>query len=132
VRVFRRGATRSARARTPGAERLRAVLQAHRPPHIAEMEQELGQTVHFSATSIEMVRGILVTAHLFVKEESRKKDIWKTYREVYGKEPFIRIVKEKQGIYRFPEPKIVAGTIFVTLALSLKRRDSSWSPPSTT
>ena len=36
--------------------------------HIAEMEQELGHTVHFSATSIEMVRGILVTAHLFVKD----------------------------------------------------------------
>jgi N-acetyl-gamma-glutamyl-phosphate/LysW-gamma-L-alpha-aminoadipyl-6-phosphate reductase len=88
--------------------------------HIAEMEQELGHTVHFSATSIEMVRGILVTAHLFVKEGITEKDIWKTYREVYGKEPFIRIVKEKQGIYRFPEPKILAGTNYCDIGFELE------------
>ena len=45
--------------------------------HIAEMEQELGHKIHFSATSIEMVRGILVTAHLFVKPEITEKEIWK-------------------------------------------------------
>jgi len=98
--------------------------------HIAEMEQELGHRVHFSATSIEMVRGILVTAHLFVKEGITEKDIWKTYREVYGKEPFIRIVKEKQGIYRFPEPKSWQGPTTATSALNSKERDSWWSPPS--
>jgi N-acetyl-gamma-glutamyl-phosphate/LysW-gamma-L-alpha-aminoadipyl-6-phosphate reductase len=78
--------------------------------HIAEMEQELGCAVHFSATSIEMVRGILMTAHVFVQEGVTEKDVWKIYRKVYGREPFIRIVKERQGIYRYPEPKIVAGT----------------------
>jgi N-acetyl-gamma-glutamyl-phosphate/LysW-gamma-L-alpha-aminoadipyl-6-phosphate reductase len=88
--------------------------------HIAEMEQELGHAVYFSATSIEMVRGILVTAHLFVKEGITEKDIWKTYREVYGKEPFIRIVKEKQGLYRFPEPKILAGTNFCDIGFELE------------
>jgi len=90
--------------------------------HIAEMEQELGHAVYFSATSIEMVRGILVTAHLFVKEGITEKDIWKTYREVYGKEPFIRIVKEKQGIYRFPEPKILAGTNYCDIGFELEEK----------
>jgi len=88
--------------------------------HIAEMEQELGHSIHFSATSIEMVRGILVTAHLFVKGEITEKDVWKAYREVYGKEPFIRIVKEKQGIYRFPEPKILAGTNYCDIGFELE------------
>ncbi len=87
--------------------------------HIAEMEQELGHPIYFSATSIEMVRGILVTAHLFVKQGMTEKDIWKAYRQVYGEEPFIRIVKEKQGIYRFPEPKILAGTNYCDIGFEL-------------
>jgi N-acetyl-gamma-glutamyl-phosphate/LysW-gamma-L-alpha-aminoadipyl-6-phosphate reductase len=87
--------------------------------HIAEMEQELGNSIHFSATSIEMVRGILVTAHLFVNEGTTEKDIWQTYRTVYGQEPFIRIVKEKQGIYRYPEPKILAGSNYCDIGFEL-------------
>ena len=87
--------------------------------HIAEMEQELGYAVHFSATSIEMVRGILLTAHLFVNDGITEKDIWKTYRQVYGQEPFIRIVKERQGIYRYPEPKILAGTNYCDIGFEL-------------
>ena len=87
--------------------------------HIAEMEQELGHQVHFSATSIEMVRGILMTAHLFVDEKTTEKDIWQIYRRVYGQEPFIRIVKEKQGIYRYPEPKILIGTNFCDIGFEL-------------
>ncbi|MEJ2169265.1 MAG: N-acetyl-gamma-glutamyl-phosphate reductase [Desulfobacterales bacterium] len=97
-------------------------VRSYRPTghrHIAEMEQELGHAVHFSATSIEMVRGILVTAHLFVKDGITEKDIWQVYRRVYGQEPFIRIVKEKQGIYRYPEPKILAGTNFCDIGFEL-------------
>jgi len=90
--------------------------------HIAEMVQELGRTIHFSATSVEMVRGILLTAHLFVNAGITEKDIWKTYRSVYGQEPFIRIVKERQGIYRFPEPKIVAGTNYCDIGFELEDR----------
>jgi N-acetyl-gamma-glutamyl-phosphate/LysW-gamma-L-alpha-aminoadipyl-6-phosphate reductase len=87
--------------------------------HIAEMEQELGNSIFFSATSIEMVRGILVTAHLFVNEGITEKDIWKAYRSVYGQEPFIRIVKERQGIYRYPEPKILAGSNYCDIGFEL-------------
>jgi len=88
--------------------------------HIAEMEQELGHPIHFSATSIEMVRGILVTAHVFVKAGITEKDIWKAYRQIYGNEPFIRIVKESQGIYRLPEPKIVVGTNYCDIGFELE------------
>ena len=97
-------------------------VRSYRPTghrHIAEMEQELGYPIHFSATSIEMVRGILVTAQLFVNGGTTEKDIWKTYRQVYGQEPFIRIVKEKQGIYRYPEPKIVAGSNYCDIGFEL-------------
>ncbi|MFT5504285.1 MAG: N-acetyl-gamma-glutamyl-phosphate/LysW-gamma-L-alpha-aminoadipyl-6-phosphate reductase [Gammaproteobacteria bacterium] len=82
---------------------------AHR--HLGEIEQALSPgTVHFSATSIEMVRGILATCHVFLNQDLEEKDIWKIYRNAYGNEPFIRIVKERSGIHRYPEPKILAGS----------------------
>jgi N-acetyl-gamma-glutamyl-phosphate/LysW-gamma-L-alpha-aminoadipyl-6-phosphate reductase len=79
--------------------------------HVAEMKQELpGPAIHFSATSIEMVRGILATCHVFLNADISEKDVWKIYREDYAHEPFIRIVKERSGIHRYPEPKLLAGT----------------------
>ena len=79
--------------------------------HVGEMFQELGTTsIHFSATSIEMVRGILATCHVFLNEDLKDKDLWKIYREAYGNERFIRIVKERSGIHRYPDPKLLRGT----------------------
>jgi LysW-gamma-L-alpha-aminoadipyl-6-phosphate/LysW-L-glutamyl-5-phosphate reductase len=94
-------------------------VRSYRPTghrHVAEMIQELGGgspvRVHFSATSIDMVRGILATCHVFLKENLDEKAVWKLYREAYGNEPFIRIVKEREGNYRYPEPKLLSGTNF--------------------
>jgi N-acetyl-gamma-glutamyl-phosphate/LysW-gamma-L-alpha-aminoadipyl-6-phosphate reductase len=84
--------------------------------HLAEMEQELGLesglSLHFSATAIEMVRGILATAHCFLSEDLSGREVWKLYREDYGSEPFLRLVTERRGVYRYPEPKILAGSNF--------------------
>ncbi|HYM51272.1 MAG TPA: N-acetyl-gamma-glutamyl-phosphate reductase [Candidatus Limnocylindrales bacterium] len=89
---------------------------AHR--HTAEIIQELGftagngtaPTVAFSATAVEAVRGILVTAHVFLKDDLQERDLWKIYRGAYAQEPFMRIVKEAHGIHRYPNPKILSGT----------------------
>jgi len=90
------------------------VVRSYKPAghrHVAEMVQELkSDNIHFSATSIEMVRGILATCHVFLNQDLQDKDLWKMYREHYGDEPFIRIVKERSGIYRYPEPKLLSGT----------------------
>jgi N-acetyl-gamma-glutamyl-phosphate/LysW-gamma-L-alpha-aminoadipyl-6-phosphate reductase len=89
--------------------------------HAAEMAQELaagqaseppGVTVHFSATAVEMVRGVLATCHVFLRQELTEKAVWQVYRQAYGREPFIRIVKARDGVHRYPEPKLVAGTNF--------------------
>lgn len=81
--------------------------------HQAEMIQALGDIeLHFSATAIEMVRGIHCTAHVFLNTPLQDRDLWRLYRQRYGKEPFMRIVKDRSGIYRYPEPKILAGTNF--------------------
>lgn len=89
--------------------------------HVAEMLQVLGgdARIHFSATSIEMVRGVLATAHVFLRSRVTEKDVWKVYREAYGDEPFIRIVKERTGIYRYPEPKLLAGTNYCDIGFEL-------------
>jgi N-acetyl-gamma-glutamyl-phosphate/LysW-gamma-L-alpha-aminoadipyl-6-phosphate reductase len=71
--------------------------------------------IHFSAHAVELVRGILTTSHVFLKEDVSEKDIWKLYREAYGSEPFVRIVKERDGINRLPEPKMLAGTNLVDI-----------------
>lgn len=91
--------------------------------HSAEMEQELSihgkVKIHLSVTSIDMVRGVLATSHLFLKERLSEKDIWKVYRQAYGHEPFIRMVKERDGIYRYPEPKLLSGTNYCDIGFEL-------------
>jgi N-acetyl-gamma-glutamyl-phosphate/LysW-gamma-L-alpha-aminoadipyl-6-phosphate reductase len=45
-----------------------------------------------------------------LKEPLEERDIWKLYRQAYGSEPFIRIVRDREGTHRLPEPKLVIGT----------------------
>lgn len=88
--------------------------------HVGEMIQELGsEQIHFSATSIEMVRGILATCHVFLNRALSEKDVWKLYRAAYVDEPFIRIVKERSGIHRYPEPKILAGSNYCDIGFEI-------------
>jgi N-acetyl-gamma-glutamyl-phosphate/LysW-gamma-L-alpha-aminoadipyl-6-phosphate reductase len=95
--------------------------------HTAELIQELGhvtgeallQHVAFSATAVELVRGVLVTAHVFVREAIDERTLWRLYREAYQREPFIRLVKERNGVYRYPEPKILAGSNYCDIGFEL-------------
>ena len=88
--------------------------------HTAEVLQELGMSnVHLTITSVDMVRGSLAAAHAFVKPGVTEKDLWRVYREFAEKEPFIRLVKDKRGIYRVPDPKILAGTNYADLGFEL-------------
>lgn len=94
--------------------------------HIAEIEEQLSVRedvrVHFSVTSVEMVRGALATAHVFLKEPLNERDVWSIYRECWGAEPFVRIVKSRQGVHRYPEPKLLAGTNFFDVGFELDTR----------
>ena len=71
-----------------------------------------------------MVRGILATCHVFLKQDLDEKAIWKIFRGAYTDEPFIRIVKERSGIHRYPEPKLLAGTNYCDIGFE---RDASSS-----
>lgn len=88
--------------------------------HTAEVKQELGlQDVTLTMTAVDLVRGALATAHAKVKEGAAKKDLWKAYRSASKENPFIRVVKEQRGIYRVPEPKIVAGTNYADISFDI-------------
>ena len=93
--------------------------------HQAEMKQALGEfELHFSATAVELVRGVLCTAHVFLNADLADKDIWKIYRPAYRDERFIRLVKERKGIFRYPEPKILAGSNFCDIGFEKDERSN--------
>ena len=78
--------------------------------HEAEIEQELGASVSFTAHAVDMVRGASATCHVFPNEPVSKGDLWGAFREAYEDEPFVRLQSGGSGVYRYPEPKAVAGT----------------------
>ncbi|TMC75930.1 MAG: N-acetyl-gamma-glutamyl-phosphate reductase [Chloroflexi bacterium] len=106
------------------------VVRSFRPVghrHTAEIEQELrlagdAVRVDLSVTSVELVRGVLATAHVYIRSALDEKAVWKIYRESYGSEPFVRIVKDRAGIYRYPEPKLLAGTNFADVGFAVDLR----------
>ena len=88
--------------------------------HTAEIIQESGVTdVTLTMTSVDLVRGALATVHGSVKAGVQLKDLWKAYRPVAAENPFVRVVKEQRGVYRVPEPKILAGSNYADLGFDL-------------
>lgn len=104
-------------------------MTGHR--HTAEIEQELSLVlkqgedkkvrVGFSAHSINLVRGILSTSHLFYNEEKYidEKILFKTYRAAYKDEPFMRLINQKAGNFRLPDPKTIIGTNYCDVGFQL-------------
>ncbi len=88
--------------------------------HTAEILQELGwEQVHLSITSVDVVRGALAAAHAFTQSGVTEKELWRAYRAWAAAEPFIRIVKERGGIHRVPDPKVLAGSNYVDVGFEL-------------
>lgn len=82
--------------------------------HLAELIQELdlnpnGHRLHFSVTSVGIVRGALATCHCLLHDALDERVAWQYYRDAYGDEPFVRFVRSRRGIHRYPEPKILSG-----------------------
>jgi N-acetyl-gamma-glutamyl-phosphate/LysW-gamma-L-alpha-aminoadipyl-6-phosphate reductase len=83
--------------------------------HLAELIQELSLDpqrpgLHYSITSVGIVRGALATCHCLLHDEIDEREVWQFYREDYDDEPFVRLVRTKRGIHRYPEPKILTAS----------------------
>ena len=72
-----------------------------------------------SPHAVDIVRGILCTNHTFLKKEVNEKELWKIYRAEFGEEPFIRLIRDKNGLYKFPDPKFVVGSNFCDIGFEL-------------
>jgi LysW-gamma-L-alpha-aminoadipyl-6-phosphate/LysW-L-glutamyl-5-phosphate reductase len=108
-----------------------SVVRPYKPAghrHSAEIEQVLAAMageevkVSMSAHAVNMVRGILVTSHLFTASAPKALDIWKAYRSMYTGSYFIRLVREKQGPFRLPDPKLVVGSNFCDIGFEMEER----------
>lgn len=88
--------------------------------HTAEVQQVTGlSNVHMSVTSVELVRGVLATAQVFAPTPVTEKELWQAYRSFASDKPFVRVVRERTGIYRYPEPKILAGSNYADIGFAL-------------
>ena len=91
--------------------------------HLAELIQELHLDperpgLHYSITSVGIVRGALATCHCLLREDLSEREAWKFYREDYGDEPFVRLVRTRRGVYRYPEPKILSGSNYCDIGFA--------------
>lgn len=105
------------------AERSRShrLYAATRHRHAAEVRQECGVDIHASVHTVELVRGVLATCHILLPAAGPdEKALWKTYRAQYQNEPFVRMVKERSGIHRGPDPNLVAGSNFADVAFHVE------------
>ncbi len=104
------------------------VVRPYKPTghrHAAEIESALqtwgSARVHLSVSAIDMVRGASALSHVFLSQRVTSKDIWRIFRDRYASEPFIRLVSERSGPYRLPEPKLLSGTNFCDIGFELDR-----------
>lgn len=93
--------------------------------HTAEVIQAFGlQKLWLTMTAVDLVRGALATAHVQLKEGTQMKDLWKAYRKLSQDNTFIRVVNEKRGIYRVPEPKVLAGSNYADLGFAYDEKSN--------
>ena len=104
------------------------VIRPYKPAkhrHTGEIEQELSEAagkkikVSMSPHAVDIVRGILCTNHTFLTREVDEKDVLKMYRDIYKDEHFIRLIRDKKGFYKFPDPKFVVGSNFCDIGFDL-------------
>ena len=104
------------------------VIRPYKPAHhrhTGEIEQELSEAagskirVSMSPHAVDVVRGILCTNHTFLTQDTDEKSMWRIYREAYGEERFIRLIRDKKGLYKFPDPKFLVGSNFCDIGFDL-------------
>jgi len=117
------GAEASAGSHHPVRARTARTYSPSGHRHLAEVSQSLGDLdLDATVTAVDMVRGVLCTAHIEPTQRIETKDLWKLYRGAYKDEPFVRIVSDRSGPNRFPDPRIVVGSNHADVGFSVDER----------
>lgn len=96
--------------------------EGHR--HVAEVEQELsllvGRDIRVAMVphAVGSIRGALATCHVWLIDNIGGNEIWKAYAQMYGKEPFIRIVRT--GPVKYPDPKYTIGSNYCDVGFAVE------------
>ena len=96
-------------------------VSGHR--HLAEVQQAFGDIeIDATVSAVDMVRGVLCTVHVTPTEPVDQKTLWGLFRSTYGDEPFVRIVADRSGPNRFPDPRVLVGSNHVDVGFSVDER----------
>ncbi len=87
--------------------------------HEAEISRHLGISAAMTATGVEAVRGVQQICHTKLRPGVDKSAVRRAFREQYRDEPFVRLVAQQRGTFRYPEPKILTGSNFCDVGYAL-------------
>lgn len=116
------GAGAAAGAENVHAERS-GVMRVFAPAghrHEAEIEQATGLAVRMTATGVEAVRGAQAVCHVSFADGVEESDVRASFRRHYKEEPFVRVVAQRRGGFRLPEPKILAGSNYCDVGFAVR------------
>lgn len=88
--------------------------------HEAEIAQHCGLRPTMTATGVEAVRGVQVLCRATLRDDVDETTIRRAYRKHYADEPFVRIVAQRRGTYRLPEPKVLAGSNYCDVGFAVR------------
>jgi N-acetyl-gamma-glutamyl-phosphate/LysW-gamma-L-alpha-aminoadipyl-6-phosphate reductase len=98
--------------------------------HTAEIESAVEHiagvrpTIHFSATAVPSVRGILATAHCFPSRPFEEMEPLRVLATAYRDKPFVRLLRPNAGASPFPEPGPLQGTNYCDIAVDVDSQRS--------
>ncbi|MFI1258293.1 N-acetyl-gamma-glutamyl-phosphate reductase [Streptomyces netropsis] len=101
------------------------VFAPSRHRHEAEIAQATDRTVRMTATGVEAVRGVQVLCHAKLASGVSERDVRSAFRAAYKNEPFVRVVAQRHGLYRLPEPKILTGSNFCDVGFAVSADDGT-------
>ncbi|MBB2910417.1 N-acetyl-gamma-glutamyl-phosphate/LysW-gamma-L-alpha-aminoadipyl-6-phosphate reductase [Streptosporangium becharense] len=86
--------------------------------HEAEISQACGVTARMTVTAVPRVRGVQVVAHVSPRRPISRAELLALFRGRYAGEPFVRLVADRSGVHRMPDPKILDGANFCDIGVA--------------
>lgn len=74
-----------------------------------------------TGTGVEAVRGVQVVCRTTLARDVTDAELYALYGDRYRDEPFVRVVTQRRGLYRLPEPKILLGSNFCDVGFAVDR-----------
>jgi N-acetyl-gamma-glutamyl-phosphate/LysW-gamma-L-alpha-aminoadipyl-6-phosphate reductase len=91
--------------------------------HLAEVFQSLGELdLDATVSAVDMVRGVLCTAHVEPTRRVEMKELWRLFREAYRDTPFVRLVADRSGPNRLPDPRVLVGSNYADVGFTVDER----------